>query len=453
MKIFYSIFLLLCPGSMLYANDSVALRRISDNILLHGTCYDNLRTLCKDIGHRLSGSPQAEAAVAWGAQALRDAGADTVWLQPVYVPQWVRGKESLQFRMGRSGAYREMPVSSLGNSEGTDGKALEAQVVMVHSFEELEQLPDAAVKGKVVFYNYRFRQDFITTFHGYGDAVKYRSQGPNRAAVKGAAAIIIRSVSTAQDDIPHTGMTVYADSVRPIPAVAIGNTTADDLEAACKNGDAFIRLRSECRMKEPVLSWNVIGEIRGSTYPDEIIVAGGHLDSWDVGEGAHDDGAGCVQSIEVIRTFKALNLRPKRTVRAVLFMNEENGVKGGHAYADSAKARGERHIFAIESDAGGFTPRGIGMHMPEEKKQKIRDYAPLFLYYGIYDFSQEGGGVDIRPLQQQGVPVAGLIPDSQRYFDLHHAASDTFEAVNHRELKLGAVAITGLVYLVSEYGL
>lgn len=453
MKIWYSFLLLLAPGSALYANDSMALRRISDNILLHGECYENLRTLCKDVGHRLSGSPQAEAAVAWGAQALKDAGADTVWLQPVYVPQWVRGKESLQFRAGKSGGYRDVPVSSLGNSKGTDGRVLEAPVVMVHSFDELDQLPEAAVKGKVVFYNYRFRQDFVTTFHGYSDAVKYRSQGPNRASAKGAAAVIIRSVSTAQDDVPHTGMTAYADSVSPIPAVAVGNMTADELEAACKKGAAYIRLQSECRMKEPVLSWNVIGEIRGSIYPDEIIVAGGHLDSWDVGEGAHDDGAGCVQSIEVIRTFKALDIHPKRTIRAVLFMNEENGVRGGHAYADSAKAHNEKHIFAIESDAGGFTPRGIGMHMPEEKKQKIRSYAPLFFDYGVYDFSRDGGGVDIRPLQQQGVPVAGLIPDSQRYFDLHHAATDTFETVNHRELKMGAVAITGLVYLISEYGL
>lgn len=453
MKTLYSLFFLLCTGSVSYANDSAVLRQISDNILLHGTCYENLRTLCKDIGHRLSGSPEAAAAVAWGAQALKDAGADTVWLQPVYVPQWVRGKESLQLRTGSKGIFRDVPVSSLGNSHGTNGKLLEAPVVMVQDFEALERLPDDAVKGKIVFFNYRFRQDFVITFHGYSDAVKYRSQGPNRASARGAAGVIIRSVSTAQDDIPHTGMTAYADSVQPIPAVAIGNTTADDLEAACKNGDAFIRLQSECRMEEPVLSWNVIGEIRGATYPDEIIVAGGHLDSWDVGEGAHDDGAGCVQSIEVIRTLKALDIQPKRTIRAVLFMNEENGVKGGYAYADSAKARGEMHIFAIESDAGGFTPRGIGMHMPETKKQKIRSYAPLFFDYGIYDFSREGGGVDIRPLQQQGVPVAGLTPDSQRYFDLHHAASDTFETVNHRELKLGAVAITGLVYLVSEHGL
>ncbi len=453
MKIFYSLLIASFFCNALCANDSIALRRISDNILLHGTCYDNLRTLCKDIGHRLSGSPQSEAAVAWGAQALRDAGADTVWLQPVYVPKWVRGKESLQVRSGKSGVYRDVPVLSLGNSTGTDGRVLELQVIMVHSFEELEKLPDAQVKGKIVFYNYRFRQDFVTTFHGYGDAVKYRSQGPNRASAKGAAAIVIRSVSSAPDDKPHTGMTSYADSVRPIPAVAIGNTTANDLEAACKKGTVHVRLQSECRMEEPALSWNVIGEIRGSVYPEEIIVAGGHLDSWDVGDGAHDDGAGCVQSIEVIRTFKALKLQPKRTVRAVLFMNEENGVKGGHAYADSAKARNERHIFALESDAGGFTPRGIGMNMPEEKKQKIRSYAPLFLPYGVYDFSQNGGGVDITPLGRQGVPLAGLIPDSQRYFDLHHAASDTFETVNHRELKLGAIAITGLVYLISEYGL
>jgi Zn-dependent M28 family amino/carboxypeptidase len=201
------------------------------------------------------------------------------------------------------------------------------------------------------------------------------------------------------------------------------------------------------------MSFNVIGEIKGSEYPDEVILAGGHLDSWDVGEGAHDDGAGCVQAIEMIRTFKALGIRPKRTVRAVLFMNEENGVKGGLAYADSAARTHEKHILAIETDAGGFSPRGFGLEMPKDKKKKIQFYAPLFLPYGVYDFSQEEGGADISPLGRQGVPMAGLLPDPQRYFDLHHTNSDVFEAVSHRELKLGAVVMSGLVYLVSEYGL
>jgi len=436
-----------------FAGDSLMLQRISDHILLEGACYENLRDLCKNIGHRISGSPQAEQAVTWAERLMKEAGADTVWLQPVEVPKWVRGAEKLQLRLGGNGKMTEVPVLSIGNSVGTGGKILEAQVLMVADEAAFHQLLPEQVKGRIVFFNYRFRQDLVNTFDAYGDAVKYRWQAPDWASSKGAIAVIIRSVSTGLGDVPHTGTLRYADSLKAIPAVTIGNSTADMLEAACKNGIARARLQSHCRMEGTARSYNVIGEIRGSSFPGEIIVAGGHLDSWDVGEGAHDDGAGCVQAIEMLRTFRALDIKPKRTVRAVLFMNEENGLKGGTAYADSAEARKEHHIFALESDAGGFSPRGIGLVMDDEKKQKIRTFAPLFFHYGVYDFQQESGGADISPLKKQGVPVAGLIPDSQRYFELHHTDRDVFEAVNHRELKLGAVAMAGLVYLVSEYGL
>jgi Zn-dependent M28 family amino/carboxypeptidase len=342
---------------------------------------------------------------------------------------------------------------SLGNAVGTGGKVLEAKIIMVNSFDAYNALSKEEVAGRIVFFNYRFRQDFVNTFRGYGDAGKYRWHCPSLAAAKGAAGLIIRSISTGADDVPHTGSTHYADSVQPIPAVAVGNITADKLEQQLQKGAVTARIQSECRMLGTVMSYNVIGEIKGTEYPDEVILAGGHLDSWDVGEGAHDDGTGCVQAIEMIRTFKALGIRPKRTVRAVLFMNEENGLKGGFAYADSAAKTREKHILAIETDAGGFSPRGFGLEMPKEKKKKIQFYAPLFLPYGVYDFSQEEGGADISPLGRQGVPMAGLLPDPQRYFDLHHTNNDVFEAVSHRELKLGAVVISGLVYLVSEYGL
>lgn len=443
----------LCFAIFSHAQDSAALQRISDEVMLHGTCYSNLRTLCKTIGHRLSGSPEAAKAVFWAQKALEDAGADRVWLQAVEVPHWVRGKEHLQLSIGKNAAFTEVPMLSLGNAVGTNGKLLEAKIIMVNSFDAYRSLTDADVAGKIVFFNYRFRQDLVNTFQGYGDAGKYRWHCPSLASAKGAAGLIIRSISTGADDVPHTGSTHYTDSVKPIPAVAIGNATADKLEEQCNKGTVMARLQTECRMAGTAMSYNVIGEIKGSQYPDEVVLAGGHLDSWDVGEGAHDDGAGCVQAIEMIRTFKALGIRPKRTVRTVLFMNEENGVKGGYAYADSATHSREHHIMAIESDAGGFSPRGFGLEMPEDKKKKIRFYAPLFMPYGVYDFSQEEGGVDITPLGRQGVPMAGLLPDPQRYFDLHHTNSDVFEAVNHRELKLGAAVMTGLVYLVSEYGL
>jgi carboxypeptidase Q len=444
------IFTLLCAALAFSAHaryeDSAALRKISDEIMFHGTCYENLRVLTKTIGHRLSGSPEAARAVTWGKEALERAGADKVWLQPVQVPLWTRGKESLKVQLDGKN-YKTMDMLSLGNTEGTGGKVLECSIVRVPDLDAFEKLTAEQVKGKIIFFDYKFRQDIINTFQGYGDAVKYRWVAVNKAAEKDAAGVIIRSVSTAPDDVPHTGASRYNDSVPHIPAVAIGNTGADQLAVACGKGTVKARLLSDCGMKGTAPSFNVIGELRGTENPESIIVVGGHLDSWDVGEGAHDDGAGCVQSIEVIRTFKALGIKPKHTIRAVLFMNEENGVKGGTAYADTAKAKNETHILAMESDAGGFVPRGIGLEMPETLKNKVKGWAPLFLPYGIHDFSQEEGGVDIGPLHKAGVPLAGLLPDSQRYFDLHHSRNDVFETINHRELKLGAWTMAAMIYL------
>ena len=440
-------------SSASFAQDSLMFRKIADEVMTHAQCYDNLRVLCKTVGHRISGSPAAAKAVAWGEKAMRASGADNVWLQACDVPYWYRGKEKLLLKIGKK--YKEVDAVSLGNSQGTNGKMLKAPIIMVHNFNEFKALPERVVKGKIVYFNYRFRQDFIFTFHGYGDAVKYRGGGPSVAAEKGAVGVIIRSMSTGCDDFPHTGGTYYKDSTHKIPAMAVGNTTADALEKACEQGQVMAKWKSECHMKPGLVrSYNVIGEIRGSEHPERIITVGGHLDSWDVGEGAQDDGAGCVQSIEVLRTMKAMGLRPKYTVRAVLFMNEENGQKGGQAYADSAIAKKENHVLAIETDAGGYSPRGIGLEMSETQKAAIIRYKDLFLPYGVYDFAHEGGGSDIEPLQtKMKVPLAGLSPDSQRYFDLHHTNNDVFEQVNHRELKLGAATLAQFIYLVSEHGL
>lgn len=464
-----ALFLLL-PFSGYGQSDSAQLRRIADEVLLRARCYDDLRVLCKSVGNRLSGSPAAAKAVQWGEAAMRAAGADRVWLQPVDVPHWERGDEQLLLDFGAG--LRPVPVLSLGNSQGTGGKPLSGQVVMVRSFAEFDALPNVAVKGKVVFFNYPFRQDLVNTFEGYGDAGPYRWRGPNRAAARGAAAVLIRSISTGLDDYPHTGSMRYADTVKPIPAMAIGNFTADKLQQTCLSRTAYAQLTSNCRMIDTVRSYNVVGEIRGSEKPEEIVLVGGHLDSWDVGEGAHDDGAGCVQSIEVLRTMKALGVRPKRTVRAVLFMNEENGVRGGNAYADSAIAKGEKHIFALESDAGGFSPRGFSVDASEAPRGDAGDpstsavakgkrlstslgYARQLRFLYLHDFEEGHGGTDIDPLRRSNptIVLSGLSPDPQRYFDLHHTAADVFEQVNHRELKLGAAAMAGLVWLVAEHGL
>jgi carboxypeptidase Q len=453
MKLRFLSILILMSSFNSSAQDSLMFRKIADEVLVHGTCYENLRVLCKNIGHRISGSPEAAKAVTWGEQAMKTAGADTVWLQAADVPYWQRGKESLTLKIGKK--LKKVAALSLGNSEGTGGKPLTAPIIMVHNFDEFKALPNEVVKGKIIFFNYRFRQDFVFTFEGYGDAVKYRWASPGIAAEKGAAGVIIRSMSTGKDDYPHTGSMHYPDSVKKIPEMAIGNNTADMLEQACEKGTVTATMKSQCTMTSGLVrSYNVIGEIKGTDVPERIITVGGHLDSWDVGEGAQDDGAGCVQSIEVIRTLKALGIKPKATIRAVLFMNEENGLKGGEAYADSAKARKEHHTLAIETDAGGFTPRGIGFVMDNYQKEQILRYKYLFLPYGVYDFGREEGGSDIGPMRKKlNVPLAGLVPDSQRYFDIHHTNNDVFERVNHRELKLGAAVLTQLIYLVSDHEL
>ena len=434
-------------------SDSISFKRIADQILTKGKCYDDLRVLCKKIGNRISGSSSANKAVEWAEMTLREAGCDRVWLQPVMVPVWHRGEEHLALRYSREGDFIDVPMTSLGNSEGTGDRTVKASILMVGSFEEFEKLSAADIEGKFIFFNYRFRQDFAQTFNGYGDAVKYRWQSPIIVGKKNIAGIIIRSISSGKDDYPHTGSTKYAEGGNKFPIVAIGNETADKLERACSKGNTAAALRSDCGMRGMAQSYNVIGEIKGSSKPKDYILVGGHLDSWDIGEGAHDDGAGCVQSIEVLRTFKQLGIRPKHSIRAVLFMNEENGLKGGTAYADSALAKKEHHVLALESDAGGFSPRGIETTMSKKQREQFKKYIPLFLPYGVYDFDKEGGGADVSPLKKQNVVVGELLPDSQRYFDVHHTDNDVFETVNHRELKLGAAAMTMLVYLVDQHEL
>lgn len=452
MKKIFRVFSLICATYAVQAqqSDSLLIKSVSDNILLKGDCYENLRVLTKTIGHRLSGSPEAEKAVEWGRKAMLAAGADKVWLQPVDVPVWIRGEETLKLQL--SGAdFVPVEMLSLGNTDGTDGKLLEREILCVPDLETFEKMPADKVKDKIVFFNYAFRQDIVNTFEGYGDAVKYRWLAVNKASDKGAAAVIIRAVSTGADDAPHTGSCHYVDSSRHIPAVAIGNITAAKLAELCAKRSVKAQLVSHCGMHGTKRSYNVIGEIAGSENGNEFIVVGGHLDSWDIGEGAQDDGAGCVQSIEVIRTIKALGIKPKHSVRAVLFMNEENGNRGGNAYADSLAKTQEVTLFAMESDAGGFVPRGVGLEMSEAKKRIVQQWAPLLKPYGVWDFSQDESGTDISPMKKLGVPLAGLLPDPQRYFDLHHSRNDVFEAVSHRELKLGAVTMTAMVLLVDKY--
>lgn len=432
-------------------NDSLVIRQMANDILLNGKAYENLRYLCKDIGARLSGSANAQKAVEATAKMLKAAGADTVYLQPCMVPHWVRGgKEQGIIKYGSTS--KAMHVCALGMSVGTPAAGIKASVIEVKNFDELKALGVDKIKGKIVFFNYPMRPDLVQG--GYGDAVKYRGSGPVEAAKLGAVAVLIRSVTHALDNNPHTGATRYDSSVKKIPAMACSTNDAEWLHSVLqkeKNVQLFMKMN--CRQLPDVLSYNVVGEIRGNEMADEIITMGGHLDSWDLAEGAHDDGTGCVQSIEALRAIKARGIRPKRTIRAVMFMNEENGLRGGNAYADFAEKNKENHLFAIESDEGGFGVKTIGINGTGEQQAKMRSWLPLFRPYGVYEMPAGGGGADIGPLRKFGTIMSSINPESQRYFYHHHAPNDTFEAVNKRELELGAIAMAAMVYLVSEYGL
>ncbi|QOW09166.1 M20/M25/M40 family metallo-hydrolase [Kaistella flava (ex Peng et al. 2021)] len=439
-------------GGFLFAQqsaDSLQFKNISDEMLVNGTAYENLRDLTQNIGHRLSGSAAYEKATDWAVLKLKEAGADKVWKEEVMVPVWERGKESLQIKEG-NGKWKSLRMLSLGNSEGTKGKDVEAEIVFVKNKEDFDKLPDAAIKGKIIFFNYAFNQKFISTGQAYGDAGKYRRSAASWAGKRGAKAVIIRSLSSAFDDVPHTGMMSYdKDDTAKIAAVAIGPKSADELEKTLKTQKVFAKLNSNATMKGDKLTYSVIGEITGKK-DQSVIVVGGHLDSCDVGEGAQDDGAGIVQSIEVLRTFKKLGINNNHTIRVVCFANEENGVRGGNQYAANIKKNNEKHIFAIESDGGGFTPRGFGLVMSPEKRQQVQSWRNLFLPYGVHNFEVQYAGTDIEPMEPLGVPLAELIPDSQRYFEIHHSDEDTFDKVNRRELLLGAAAMGQLIYMVDK---
>jgi len=444
--------LLFAQGLLFAQNtDSIQLRSIYDEVLSNGQCHENLRVLCKDVGNRISGSENAEKAVQWGKNLMESYNFDKVYLQEVVVPKWVRGeKEELVINGDKIELNPE--ILALGGSVGTNG-TIEGKVIEVRSFKELEELGKGAIEGKIVFYNRPMNLTLINTFHAYGGCVDQRHSGASEAAKFGAIATITRSMTLRNDNIPHTGSMSYKEGVPEIPAVAISSIGAFNLSKALKSDPELVaRLTLSCKMEPDVVSHNVIGEIKGSLHPEKVMVVGGHLDSWDVGEGAHDDGAGIVQSIEVLRIFNAIGVRPKHTLRCILYMNEENGNRGGKTYAEMVKLEGEEHVMAFESDRGGFTPRGFSVDGSAQQLQAIKSFEPLFKPYNIHIFRKGYGGVDIGPLRDGKICLVGLLPDSQRYFDFHHARTDTWENVNKRELELGAASVASLIFLVDKYG-
>lgn len=435
--------------------DSAYIKKISDEIMRNGKAHDLLRELTKGIGGRLAGSEQYNKAVAWGEASLKKLGADKVFLQACMMPNWKRGGKDLASVVDQNGkkTNRALDVLALGNSIGTGGKPLVAEVVAVQDFDEMEAKKDQ-LKGKIVYFNNKFNPTNIQTFKSYGEAGQYRRSGPSRAAKYGAVGVMIRSLTEATDNNPHTGTTGYDEAYPKIPAIALGNYDADYIWETTRKNTIKVSMTTNGSFGPDVEGHSVVAELTGTEFPNEYITVGGHLDSWDVNEGAHDDGAGIVQTIEIMRALKVLGYQPKRTLRFVLFANEENGMRGGNKYAEEAKKNNEKHVFALESDAGGFTPRGFGFTASAEQLAKIQQWLPLLKPYGTDFLQAGGGGADIGPLNKTfGTPIAGLMPDSQRYFDIHHARSDVFENVNKRELNLGAVNMAALIYLVDKYGL
>ena len=451
---FLSLVFLCAITAFAQKEDSILIKRISDDILTNGKSYENLRYLTKQIGGRLAGSTGMVKAEQWGLKTMQASGADKAWMQECMVPHWVRGgKDEAKAVSPELKKEMILDVVALGNSIGSGKAGVSEQVLLVNSFDELEKKKDE-VKGKIVFYNYKFSDTYVNTFLSYRDAGQYRGQGPSRAAKYGAKAVIVRSMSHATDNNPHTGATRYDSAYAKIPAVAIGLQDADRLSALLQKSIVKVSLKTYGSFLPDTIGHNIIGELKGTEFPDEFITVGGHLDSWDNCEGAHDDGAGVVQTMEILRAFKSIGYKPKRTIRFVLFMNEENGGRGGAKYAEEAKAKNEKHIFALESDAGGFTPRGLGLSGSEEQYQKFLKWKDLIAPYGCSEFVRGGGGSDIGPLNKIfNTPTGSLNPDTQRYFDIHHARSDVFENVNKRELELGAVNMAALIYLIDKYGL
>lgn len=438
------------------SQDSLTIRSIYDMALLNGKSYDWLDYLSNNIGGRLSGTLNAEKAVQYTKEELDKLGLDKVWLQPVMVPKWTRGFPEYAYIETGPGKTLRTNVCALGGSVATSDIGLKAEVIELQGIEDLERYGREQIEGKIVFYNRPMQADLIHTFEAYGGCVDQRYSGAMEAAKYGAVGVIVRSMNLRLDDLPHTGTMTYGDTPvnQRIPACAISTRGANVLSSTLKLLPTLqFYFKQSCQVYKDVQSYNVIGEITGSAYPDKYMVVGGHLDSWDLGDGSHDDGAGCVQSMEVLRLFKEIKYQPKHSIRVVLFMNEENGLRGGKKYAEEAKRKGENHVFALESDSGGFTPRGFSFDCDDSNFAQVKSWEQLFKPYLIHYFEKGGSGADIGPLKEPGMVLAGLRPDSQRYFDYHHAANDTFDAVNKRELELGAATMASLIYLFDTYGI
>jgi carboxypeptidase Q len=411
--------------------------------------YRKLAHLTDQIGHRLSGSPALDRAIAWAAQAMKDDGHD-VRTEKVMVPHWVRGVEAAELT---APVKRPLHVLGLGGTVATPRGGVTAPVVVVRDWAELEARRDA-VKGAIVLYDVAMPAWTEAKGSGYGETVEYRGRGASRAAKHGAVAVLVRSVTARSLRTPHTGALRYEEGVAKIPALAVTVEDASLIARLAAQGPVTVRVRSDARVLPDAASANVIGELRGRERPDEIVVIGAHLDSWDVGQGAHDDGAGSVMMMQALTTIRKLGLAPRRTLRVVLFTNEENGLRGGRAYAKDHEAELPNTVLALEADSGGFAPRGFQFQARPEIQDRVQvqlaEIASLLAPIGATRVTLGHGGADIGPMVPSGVPAVGLDTDGRSYFDYHHTEADTLDKVDPAVLADGVAAVAALAYVVAD---
>ena len=402
--------------------------------------WHRLAELTDTYGNRLAGSENLNRAIAWATDAMKADGLEHVRTEKVMVPRWVRGAESAVII---DPPEHPLVMLGLGNSVGTPPAGVEADVLVVKTFEELSARA-ADAKGKIVLFN--------APYVSYGQTNQFRTAGPSAAARLGAVAVLVRSIGPTGLRTPHTGGTSYAEGVDKIPAAAVGAEDAERMQRIVDRGRRLrVRLKMDAHFEPDVESANVIGEIRGREFPDEIVLVGGHFDSWDVGAGASDDGVGCVVTWEAARIMKKLNLSPRRTVRVVLFTNEENGLRGGNGYRDRYKADAARHVLALESDSGVFAPARLGFTGSEPAQRIIREIGTLLTPLGLQDIGSGGGGADIGPIAQAGkVPMIAYQGDPTRYFTIHHTPADTVDRIAPEDVSKAAAALAVVTYVVAD---
>ena len=434
--------------------DSLTIRHIFSYALTHTQGYETLRRLCKDMPGRLDGSEAAEKAEKFIYDILINLAADSVYRQKVTVPCWNPGNIAEAKIISSGKVTTAISVCAMGPSIPTSAGGIHAPVIEVNSIDELNSLSGDKVSGKIVFFNSVMDPSKINLMEAYSDAVKQRVHGAAEAAKFGAVAALVRSVTNQVDDFPHTGVMRYEEGVEKIPAAAVSTKDAELLSRLLKqDANLTCTIKMNCKSTGEKTAHNIIAEIKGIKNPGNIILAGAHLDSWHLGQGAHDDGAGCIHVMDVLRIFNSLQIHPNNTIRVCLFADEEISQQGAKIYAESVRHKTEKYIAAIESDRGGMVPVGFTIDAADAIVHRFVSFKKYFLPYLINRFEKGHGGTDINPLKVFNVPLIGFLPESQRYFEYHHSANDTFEQVHLRELQLGSAAVASLVYLIDSYGL